>query len=234
MTDKAESSDSKGTKRDFSIATLERKKAANRLVVDNAINDDNSVVALHPYTMEKLQLFRGNRDFGGIKSFPPLAFIRPVDTDDVARVVKAATRSSNLTVAEWGNGHSINGQAMVDGCLILDMCSLGEHLQVVRASDGSIYADVSGEALWEDGVIEYDKHIEDAGEYNQALEAIRCRTAATCSTPSALTDILLSGQVLNEQGNTTDNENGDNVLELEDPILKKSERQWKQNRKRKR
>ena len=51
---------SKGTKRDFSTAILERKKAANRLVVDDAINDDNSVVALHPDTMEKLQLFRGD------------------------------------------------------------------------------------------------------------------------------------------------------------------------------
>lgn len=51
---------SKGTKRDFSTAILERKKAANRLVVDEAINDDNSVVSLHPETMEKLQLFRGD------------------------------------------------------------------------------------------------------------------------------------------------------------------------------
>lgn len=50
----------KGTKRDFSTAILERKKSPNRLVVDEAINDDNSVVALHPETMEKLQLFRGD------------------------------------------------------------------------------------------------------------------------------------------------------------------------------
>ncbi|RWW21555.1 hypothetical protein GW17_00014296, partial [Ensete ventricosum] len=50
----------KGTKRDYSTAILERKKAPNRLVVDEAINDDNSVVALHPETMEKLQLFRGD------------------------------------------------------------------------------------------------------------------------------------------------------------------------------
>ncbi|KAG5126192.1 hypothetical protein JHK82_027027 [Glycine max] len=54
------SSDAKGTKRDFSTAILERKKAPNRLVVDEAVNDDNSVVALHPNTMEKLQLFRGD------------------------------------------------------------------------------------------------------------------------------------------------------------------------------
>ena len=50
----------KGTKRDFSTAILERKKAKNRLVVDEAVNDDNSVVALNMKTMEELQLFRGD------------------------------------------------------------------------------------------------------------------------------------------------------------------------------
>lgn len=48
------------SKKDFSTAILERKKSPNRLVVDEAINDDNSVVSLHPATMEKLQLFRGD------------------------------------------------------------------------------------------------------------------------------------------------------------------------------
>ncbi|GAB4833620.1 Cell division control protein 48 D [Ancistrocladus abbreviatus] len=60
MSNQAESSDPKGTKRDFSTAILERKKAANRLIADEAINDDNSVVSMHPETMEKLQLFRGD------------------------------------------------------------------------------------------------------------------------------------------------------------------------------
>jgi transitional endoplasmic reticulum ATPase len=54
------SSSSAGEKKDFSTAILDRKKAPNRLYVDEASNDDNSVVALHPATMEKLQLFRGD------------------------------------------------------------------------------------------------------------------------------------------------------------------------------
>ncbi|EEC67044.1 hypothetical protein OsI_33786 [Oryza sativa Indica Group] len=53
------SADPKG-KKDYSTAILERKKSPNRLVVDEATNDDNSVVALHPDTMERLQLFRGD------------------------------------------------------------------------------------------------------------------------------------------------------------------------------
>ncbi|KAA8550004.1 hypothetical protein F0562_001688 [Nyssa sinensis] len=60
MSHEAESSDSKGAVKDFSTAILERMKAPNRLVVDEAIHDDNSVVAMHPATMEKLQLFRGD------------------------------------------------------------------------------------------------------------------------------------------------------------------------------
>lgn len=47
-------------KKDFSTAILERKKSPNRLIVDDAVNDDNSVVALSLKTMETLQLFRGD------------------------------------------------------------------------------------------------------------------------------------------------------------------------------
>ncbi|CAL9018089.1 unnamed protein product [Prunus brigantina] len=61
MTNKADqSSDTGGSKKDFTTAILDRKKAVNRLVVDEAIHDDNSVVMLHPESMEKLQLFRGD------------------------------------------------------------------------------------------------------------------------------------------------------------------------------
>ena len=37
-----------------------KKKNPNRLLVDEANNDDNSVVALALSTMEELQLFRGD------------------------------------------------------------------------------------------------------------------------------------------------------------------------------
>ncbi|KAI9174455.1 hypothetical protein LWI28_017538 [Acer negundo] len=47
-------------KKDYSTAILERKKSPNRLVVDEAINDDNSVITMHPATMERLQFFRGD------------------------------------------------------------------------------------------------------------------------------------------------------------------------------
>lgn len=50
----------KKEKKDFSTAILEKKRAPNRLFVEEAVNDDNSVVALHPETLLKLSLFRGD------------------------------------------------------------------------------------------------------------------------------------------------------------------------------
>ncbi|XP_061349569.1 cytokinin dehydrogenase 7 [Gastrolobium bilobum] len=87
------------------------------------------------------------KDFGGMKSANPLAVIRPSAAGDVARAVRAAARTSNLTVAARGNGHSINGQAMADKGLVLDMRAMKDHFQLV---DGSPYVDVSGGALWEE------------------------------------------------------------------------------------
>ncbi|KAF8475209.1 P-loop containing nucleoside triphosphate hydrolase protein [Russula ochroleuca] len=45
---------------DTSTAILRPKKSPNRLIVDEATSDDNSVATLNPVTMEMLQLFRGD------------------------------------------------------------------------------------------------------------------------------------------------------------------------------
>ncbi|KAF5328470.1 hypothetical protein D9758_017024 [Tetrapyrgos nigripes] len=45
---------------DMSTAILRPKKSPNRLIVDEATSDDNSVASLNPATMETLQLFRGD------------------------------------------------------------------------------------------------------------------------------------------------------------------------------
>lgn len=41
-------------------AVPEKKRAHNRLIVEEAINDDNSVIALSPKRMEELKLFRAD------------------------------------------------------------------------------------------------------------------------------------------------------------------------------
>ena len=41
-------------------AILRRKKKPNQLLVDDAVNDDNSVIAINSNTMDTLELFRGD------------------------------------------------------------------------------------------------------------------------------------------------------------------------------
>ena len=45
---------------DLATAILKRKERPNRLIVDEAANDDNSVVALSQTKMDELELFRGD------------------------------------------------------------------------------------------------------------------------------------------------------------------------------
>ncbi|XP_036116676.1 transitional endoplasmic reticulum ATPase isoform X2 [Molossus molossus] len=54
----ASGADSKGD--DLSTAILKQKNRPNRLIVDEAINEDNSVVSLSQPKMDELQLFRGD------------------------------------------------------------------------------------------------------------------------------------------------------------------------------
>eukprot|EP00301_Raphidiophrys_heterophryoidea_P002731 c11266_g1_i2.p1 GENE.c11266_g1_i2~~c11266_g1_i2.p1 ORF type:complete len:808 (-),score=279.56 c11266_g1_i2:86-2509(-) len=56
----AASSSSATNKKDFSEAILGKKKAPNRLIVDEATNDDNSVAILNTTKTAELELFRGD------------------------------------------------------------------------------------------------------------------------------------------------------------------------------
>ncbi len=49
--------------KEFNTAIMDRKKAPNRLIVDEATNDDNSVVNLSRAKMDELQLFQGDNIF---------------------------------------------------------------------------------------------------------------------------------------------------------------------------
>ncbi|KAK1287046.1 Cytokinin dehydrogenase 7 [Acorus calamus] len=90
------------------------------------------------------------RDFGGIRRTTPKAVVRPSSSADVAAILRHASHSPSLTVAARGNGHSINGQAMADGGVVLDMSSLSDH-RPMEFSDG--FVEVSGGTLWEDVLV---------------------------------------------------------------------------------
>jgi transitional endoplasmic reticulum ATPase len=55
-------SDSKGKedKKDFSTAILDHKKSPNRLMVEEAKTDDNSVVEMTQAKMEELKIYKGD------------------------------------------------------------------------------------------------------------------------------------------------------------------------------
>ncbi|VAI08911.1 unnamed protein product [Triticum turgidum subsp. durum] len=94
----ASSSDPK-SKKDYSTAILERKKSPNRLVVDEATNDDNSVVALHPDTMERLQLFRGDTVLlKGKKRKDTICTVLADDTCEEPKIRMNKTVRKNLRV----------------------------------------------------------------------------------------------------------------------------------------
>ncbi|KAK9741585.1 hypothetical protein RND81_03G115300 [Saponaria officinalis] len=92
------------------------------------------------------------KDFGGLIKSKPLAVIRPANSSDVALTIRSSATSPTLTVAARGNGHSINGQAMAEKGLVIDMRALGSQtpINVVVSGTGDAYVDVSGGALWED------------------------------------------------------------------------------------
>lgn len=90
------------------------------------------------------------KDFGGMLAGKPLAVVRPSGADDITRVIKFASRKENLTVAARGNGHSINGQAMADKGLVIDMRSIEDEITEVGSNGASYAVDVNGGALWED------------------------------------------------------------------------------------
>jgi cytokinin dehydrogenase len=92
------------------------------------------------------------RDFGALLTALPAAVVRPASADDVASAIRAAAVRPGLTVAARGNGHSVNGQAMAEGGLVLDMRALAlpRRMQLVCSPGGGAFADVPGGALWEE------------------------------------------------------------------------------------
>ena len=49
-----------GTKKDFSTAIMDRKKAPHKLQVEDSKQDDNSIVEMTQSKMDELKIFRGD------------------------------------------------------------------------------------------------------------------------------------------------------------------------------
>lgn len=135
------------------IAYFERRQQQQqqRLVPDGDVELDPDHSILRALDSDATGDVAGaaSRDFGGMVFLQPARFLRPSTADDIAGAVVLAARSSRLTVAARGNGHSVCGQAMADGGIVLDMRTLGPGMEIVRCGGTTAAAaDVPAGALW--------------------------------------------------------------------------------------
>uniref|UniRef100_A0A804J851 cytokinin dehydrogenase n=1 Tax=Musa acuminata subsp. malaccensis TaxID=214687 RepID=A0A804J851_MUSAM len=107
---------------------------------------------------------RFSTDFGRLTRAPPSAVLYPSSPDDIAALVRFSYFSLHpFTVAARGCGHSVRGQALAPGGVVVDMPSLGrgrdDRINVSRGDGSSFwYVDVGGEQLWIDVLHETLKH----------------------------------------------------------------------------
>ncbi|XP_031382892.1 cytokinin dehydrogenase 3-like [Punica granatum] len=106
-------------------------------------------------------------DYGNIFRVFPAAVLHPTSLNNVVSLIQSSYNSSTpFTIAARGQGHSVQGQAMSQGGVVVNMMSLREHAinnsnnDQSRAFIASVfhrpsgkylhYADVGGEMLWID------------------------------------------------------------------------------------
>ena len=93
-------------------------------------------------------------DFGGMVRRLPAAAVRPRSAAHVAEVLRYASRNG-VPVSTRSKGHSLGGQTLSDGGIVLDMRSMDRVLRVdtgeewVEAEPGATWRDVVGATLAE-------------------------------------------------------------------------------------
>merc|ERR1712226_1564053 len=84
---------------EFATAILNQKKRPNRLIVEDAVNDDNSVVALSQSKMDELELFRGDSVLlKGKKRKEAVCIVLSDDTVSTERIRMNRVVRNNLRV----------------------------------------------------------------------------------------------------------------------------------------
>src|SRR5262245_20587045 len=85
-------------------------------------------------------------DWGFQLSRVPLGVLRPKSVDDVVRMVAYANKHG-LKIAMRGQGHSLYGQALVEGGIVIDSSTLNavslQANDVVVAQPGALWGDVA-------------------------------------------------------------------------------------------
>ncbi|KAH3731374.1 cell division cycle protein 48-like [Pelomyxa schiedti] len=98
-------------KADVSTAILDRKKAPNRLFVDDSTNNDNSVVVVSPAKLAELQLFRGDSVLlKGKKRKETVCIVVSEDTgcpDDKIKMNKVVRYNLSVRLGDLVSIHSL-------------------------------------------------------------------------------------------------------------------------------
>jgi len=126
-------------KADINTAIMDKKKAPNRLVVDEATNDDNSVVSLSPAKMEELQLFRGDTILlKGKKGHDTVCIVLSDDDTQDANIRMNKVVRKNLRV-RLGDVVSITAKEDVPYCKKVHILPLDDTIEGVSGNLFDVY-----------------------------------------------------------------------------------------------
>ncbi|KAL5976636.1 Cytokinin dehydrogenase [Asimina triloba] len=104
--------------------------------------------------LDPLAISLASTDFGNLSQALPAAVLYPSSIHDISALIQCSY-SSHLPfpIKARGHGHSIHGQSLSSGGVIINMLSLnkGPRISVSSAATpGHYYADVGAEQLWID------------------------------------------------------------------------------------
>ncbi|KAG6508708.1 cytokinin dehydrogenase 5-like [Zingiber officinale] len=116
---------------------------------------DSSVISFDP-----AELDRASGDFGMIVRAAPAAVMHPASERDVAELVKFSHAAARpFHIAARGRGHSVRGQALAGGGVVVEMAALRKGRERIKVTcPVECYVDAGGEQLWADVLAETLKH----------------------------------------------------------------------------
>jgi len=103
---------------------------------------------------DPVTLSLASTDFGHIVHDNPFAIFSPSSISDISLLINFSNSLPiPFTIAPRGQAHSVNGQAMTNDGVVVNMTELNGFRNgsgIVVVSDGTPYADVGGEQIWID------------------------------------------------------------------------------------
>ncbi|KAL0374499.1 UNVERIFIED_CONTAM: Cytokinin dehydrogenase 3 [Sesamum radiatum] len=100
---------------------------------------------------DSVSIKKASNDYGNIVHEIPSAVLFPSSIKEISGLIRSSNkRSPPFTVAARGRGHSVRGQAMARGGVVVDMTALNKTPRRIRVSRNGKYADVGGEQMWID------------------------------------------------------------------------------------